>query len=59
MTTDFTHSVMTTGDFEEALEDLLVPADKNDIAVEGGWSPKSLSNTTWDVVITEVAPADD
>jgi hypothetical protein len=59
MTTDFTDSVTNAGDFEEALDDLLVAADKNDIAVEGGWSPKSLNNTTWDVVITEVAPADD
>lgn len=39
MTTDFTDSGTTTGDFETTLENLFVAADKNDISVEGGWSP--------------------
>lgn len=59
MTTDFTDTVTTADDFEDALEALLTAADTNDVPVEGGWSPNGHDGTTWDVVITEVAPADD
>lgn len=59
MTTDFTDTVTTADDFEDALEALLAAADENDVPVEGGWSPDGLDGTTWDVVITEVASADD
>ncbi|HKL28145.1 MAG TPA: hypothetical protein VJ898_02640 [Natrialbaceae archaeon] len=59
MTNDFTDTVTTADDFEETLETLLAAAVANDVPIEGGWSTDGVEDTTWDVVITEVAPADD
>lgn len=59
MTNDFTDTVTTAEDFEETLEDLLAAAVENDVPIEGGWSTDRVDDATWDVVITEVAPADD
>jgi hypothetical protein len=59
MDTSFTDTITTDDAFEATLEALLAAAVANDVPVEGSWSTDGFDETTWDVVITEVAPADD
>lgn len=50
--------IADTGDFRDALRELLVNSHENDTDVTGGWriSPDDDSSVAWDVEITRLAP---
>lgn len=51
--------ITTDAEFETALNAIVDAAKANGVTVEGGWTCNGSGDTVWDVVITEVVPADD
>ncbi|MFT4889648.1 MAG: hypothetical protein ACI9YT_000558 [Halobacteriales archaeon] len=51
--------ITTEAEFEAALSELVDVAEDNGVSVEGGWTSNGSDGILWDIVITEVVPADD
>jgi hypothetical protein len=51
--------ITTDAEFEAALSEIVHAAEANGVTIEGGWTCNGSDGTIWDVVITEVVPADD
>lgn len=51
--------ITTDAEFEAALSELVDAAEDNGVLVEGAWTCNGSDGTIWDVVVTEVVPADD
>lgn len=57
--TDSTPEISTREAFYDALDELVVQATENGIAIEGGWECGRNDGQLWDVVIVEVVQTED
>jgi hypothetical protein len=51
--------ITTEEEFEAALSELVAVAQNDGVPVQGGWTCEGRNGDLWDVVISQVVPADD